>query len=54
MTAHVTQTHPSLGHKRYPLVDILGYSGEHWLRVELVEEVSSVVRYWVPEQSKML
>ena len=46
MTGHVTvptETHPSLGHEWYPFVDVLGDSCEHWLRVEFVEEVSSIV-----------
>jgi hypothetical protein len=43
MTGHVTETHPSLSHEWYPLVDLLRDSSEHWLRVKLVEEVSSVV-----------
>ena len=43
MTGHVTETYPSLSHEWHSLVDVLGDSGEYWLRVKLAQKISSIV-----------
>lgn len=49
MADYVTETHPSLSHKWHSLIDLLGDSGKHRLRVKFVEEISSIVRHWISE-----